>query len=552
MVKAFEIIDDDRLKLSDSQDELEFNDYTRDWVVAISLLMIVYTWSYNHVSKYLFQNERIPRDRDEKIIQRFAQHFSTLGFTLAIFFTFLLPFSMLANEILLLDPDAWYLRWLSPTMISILWTCIIYGRKFALFLFLPFSYFWLETEAPANTQQSSLSMSNSSTKNPSIQGFVNDYTRNSNYLSRLRSRWIDASTVYVLLVSTLLLLTALLTKLESTNLFKLAKFFTEGYSFLSVCVINVSAPFGFKHIFQFIHVNFLRKPIYLLRDDDIIAAEYRYDCAKRKYEKISTELNKFIMEKSYESLINLKKRKESSNIFTKLLYPVVVCGLVVLPLYSVFHVVFHIFELGFLIVKQKHEGSWCILVLSRIINWFSVEKEDVELGVYSLSLFGLPGVLLEVLMVAYIHTSACLGIYTAKSMEKLTPQKSKTTTQKMLINALIVLTISSALPKLCLTLDFVEPQFLINPVGRRKNRWLDSTIVKLILNILFAASTGLTILAFLKVNFIRIQKYVFGNKVRLNTSTDDRLSSQDSSIEFNASGDTIMSCSTTSSGFKFD
>jgi len=129
---------------------------------------------------------------------------------------------------------------------------------------------------------------------------------------------------------------------------------------------------------------------------------------------------------------------------------------------------------------------------------------------------------------------------------KLKPTIASTSTQKMLLNSFLILTISSALPKLCITLDFTDPYVLINR-GRKKNRLLDSTKVKLFLNVVFAISTGLTILAFLKANFIRLQKYFFGRKLNINSSVD-RLSSQDSSLDSLAQVD-LTSCSVASSKF---
>merc|ERR1711988_1135737 len=168
------------------------------------------------------------------------------------------------------------------------------------------------------------------------------------------------------------------------------------------------------------------------------------------------------------------------------------------------------------------------------------------MGKYSLSLFGLPGVILEILTISYIHASACLGIYSSKTGVKLKPTIASTSTQKMILNSFLILSISSALPKLCITLDFTDPYVLINR-GRKKNRLLDSTKVKLFLNVVFAVSTGLTILAFLKANFIRLQKYFFGRKLNINSSVD-RLSSQDSSLDSLGQVD-LMSSSVTSSKF---
>ena len=578
----FSIVDDDRLKLSDTDDESDFNNFTRDWIVAVSILMIVYSWSYNKVSYYLDKKERYSRDKDERVIQRVAQHFSACAFTLAILFTFLLPFSMLVNEILRLDPDAWYFQWLSQTMIEILWTCIIYSRRFCLFCFLPFTYFWLETEAASSSPQS-VHVHESS----GIQSFVNDYTRNSNYFKKLRSRWIDALTIYVLTICTLLLLTAVLTRFENLG-FRLVKFFTEGYSFMSVCAIDqfshliqfrlvffcqnqlfrnfsnqhgvilskkifensaihISAPFGFKYIFHFIHINFLRKPLYLISSEDLYKAEYIYENARRRFRSSSSELNLQNLKTAEKYLKELKERKKASTIIMKVVYPVVVVCLVVLPVFTVLHTVFHIIELGFKLLTEKHHENFIVGVLVWFVSFFIGEDQsELEMGKYSLSLFGLPGVILEILTISYIHASACLGIYSSKTGVKLKPTIASTSTQKMLLNSFLILTISSALPKLCITLDFTDPYVLINR-GRKKNRLLDSTKVKLFLNVVFAISTGLTILAFLKANFIRLQKYFFGRKLNINPSVD-RLSSQDSSLDSLAQVD-LTSCSVTSSKF---
>lgn len=58
----------------------------------------------------------------------------------------LLPFSVFGSEVLLSYPDNFYLKWLNMSLINSLWNYVFLLSNVSLFFFLPFAYFFLESQ----------------------------------------------------------------------------------------------------------------------------------------------------------------------------------------------------------------------------------------------------------------------------------------------------------------------------------------------------------------------------------------------------------------------
>ncbi|KAI8513572.1 Limb region 1 -like protein [Branchiostoma belcheri] len=58
----------------------------------------------------------------------------------------LLPISIISNEILLIYPKSWYMKWLNSSLIHGLWNHVFLFSNLSLFILMPFAYFFTESE----------------------------------------------------------------------------------------------------------------------------------------------------------------------------------------------------------------------------------------------------------------------------------------------------------------------------------------------------------------------------------------------------------------------
>ncbi|KAI4806832.1 hypothetical protein KUCAC02_017630 [Chaenocephalus aceratus] len=66
---------------------------------------------------------------------------------------FLLPFSIISNEILLSFPKNYYIQWLNGSLIHGLWNLVSLFSNLCLFVLMPFAYFFLESEGFAGSKK---------------------------------------------------------------------------------------------------------------------------------------------------------------------------------------------------------------------------------------------------------------------------------------------------------------------------------------------------------------------------------------------------------------
>lgn len=82
---------------------------------------------------------------DELKVYRISLLFCIFSFAVAIGSSFLLPLSIISNEILLLYPDSYYVKWLNSSLIQGLWNHVFLFSNLAIFILLPFAYLFSES-----------------------------------------------------------------------------------------------------------------------------------------------------------------------------------------------------------------------------------------------------------------------------------------------------------------------------------------------------------------------------------------------------------------------
>ncbi|XP_034079871.1 limb region 1 protein homolog isoform X2 [Gymnodraco acuticeps] len=100
-------------------------------------------------------SSRIHYDHEDEdaVVNRISLYLCT--FTLAVSggAVFLLPFSIISNEILLSFPKNYYIQWLNGSLIHGLWNLVSLFSNLCLFVLMPFAYFFLESEGFAGSKK---------------------------------------------------------------------------------------------------------------------------------------------------------------------------------------------------------------------------------------------------------------------------------------------------------------------------------------------------------------------------------------------------------------
>lgn len=82
---------------------------------------------------------------DELKVYRISLLFCIFSFAVALGSSFLLPLSIVSNEVLLLYPSSYYVQWLNSSLIQGLWNHVFLFSNLAIFVFLPFAYLFSES-----------------------------------------------------------------------------------------------------------------------------------------------------------------------------------------------------------------------------------------------------------------------------------------------------------------------------------------------------------------------------------------------------------------------
>ncbi|KAG8009519.1 Limb region 1 protein-like protein, partial [Nibea albiflora] len=93
------------------------------------------------------------QEDEDAVVNRISLYLCT--FTLAVSggAVFLLPFSIISNEILLSFPKNYYIQWLNGSLIHGLWNLVSLFSNLCLFVLMPFAYFFLESEGFAGSKK---------------------------------------------------------------------------------------------------------------------------------------------------------------------------------------------------------------------------------------------------------------------------------------------------------------------------------------------------------------------------------------------------------------
>ncbi|XP_016981963.1 protein Lilipod [Drosophila rhopaloa] len=475
-----------------------FHNTVREHIIFLLLIILLYFSSYVVVSRFRRRDrdDLYSNDEDEVLVYRISFWLCTFTLAVAEGAAMLLPVSIASNEVLLLYPNSYYVKWLNSSLIQGLWNHVFLFSNLSLFIFLPFVYLFSEST-----------------------GFVG-------HKKGILPRVYETFTVFMLMAVIVLVLTAVLSAVFGIEKFQFFWFLNLGsvhlpflyscVSFLGVMLMLICTPCGFVRLFGVVN-QVLVRPM-LLRDvNEELSAFYMEEASvKRKLAHIELhnvsisdaanggrlanriglgrgrtffpkpllqahlyqrkpmasdvgELNDRLRELDSERK-ELDKMRKSSTFQRTFVYPLAMLLLLFCTGVTILLVVQNTLEL---LIGMK------ALPLS---------TRQFTLGISSLSKLGPFGAGLEVCLIFYLGATSVVGFYSMPFMQNVCPKRRQTSLPQLMLNCGFMLVLSSALPLLSRIIGITNFD-LLGDFGAIE--WLGNFQIVLLYNLVFGTTTAL-------------------------------------------------------------
>ncbi len=477
-----------------------FHNAVREYIIWLLLFILLYVSSYATICAYRRRGEREEwsADQEDAVVYRISLWICT--FTLAVSggAVLLLPMSVMANEVLLLYPNSYYLQWVNSSLIHGLWTQIFLCSNLSLFILIPFAYLLTESEGFSGSKRG--------------------------IMPRVYETFTVLMLFFILLCGLAWIASALLDNYHESRLYLFdvwnfhLPYLYSCVSFLGIISLLVCTPLGFARLFTVIgqlvlKPRFLRdieEELYMTQlEENVVRRRLQNNrSASRSLGNEHEDLHERLKEVEKDKR-ELEKRKQASTLQRNLGYPLVMVALFSLTAVSV------------LLIAQN--------TIELVIGLKTLPKEakQIVLGISSYSALGTIGAAFEVIIILYFMLASIVGFYSLPFFRHLRPQRNDTPLTNIIGNCCVILILSSALPVLSRILGITNFD-LMGAFGSM--HWLGNFYMIFSYNIVFGVATSLS----LTTKFtVMIQKEIykrikvvfcrgFPNKDKDQTLTSDR------------------------------
>ncbi|CAG04308.1 unnamed protein product, partial [Tetraodon nigroviridis] len=435
---------------------------------------------------YLFLDDQ---EDEDAVVNRISLYLCT--FTLAVSggAVFLLPFSIISNEILLSFPKNYYIQWLNGSLIHGLWNLVSLSSNLCLFVLMPFAYFFLESEGFAGSKKG--------------------------IKARILETFVMLFLLALLILGIVWVASALIDNDAASmeSLYDLWEFYLPYlYSCISLMgglLLLLCTPVGLSRMFTVMGQLLVKPTILEDLDEQIYCIHLQEEAIRRRLNgmsvgdvtlpqisRLTETLNGGLplcfaspgssvhsytrgsfthqLNKELDNIRNqrnkLERRKKASGWEKNLLYPTVMLILLAGTTISVFMVAFNILYL--------------------LVDETAMPKGSADRGIgnTTLSTFGVAQAVLQIVLMFYLMVSSVVGFYSLRAFAQLTPRKDDTTMTTIIGCCVSILVLSSALPVMSRTLGITTFD-LLGDFGRFN--WLGNFYIVLSYNLLFAVVTTL-------------------------------------------------------------
>uniref|UniRef100_A0AAQ4PJ49 Limb development membrane protein 1 n=2 Tax=Perciformes TaxID=8111 RepID=A0AAQ4PJ49_GASAC len=453
--------------------EQNFHSQVREYIICFLLFAVLYIVSYFIITRYKKKSD--DHEDEDAVVNRISLYLCT--FTLAVSggAVFLLPFSIISNEILLSFPKNYYIQWLNGSLIHGLWNLVSLFSNLCLFVLMPFAYFFLESEGFAGSKKG--------------------------IKARILETFVMLFLLALLILGIVWVASALIDNDAASmeSLYDLWEFYLPYlYSCISLMgglLLLMCTPVGLSRMFTIMGQLLVKPTILEDLDEQIYCIHLQEEALQRRLNgstsytfsrgNFTVQLNKDL-----DNIRNLKhkleRRKKASGWEKNLLYPIVMLILLAGTTISVLMVVFNIL---YLLVDETPMPKGSTRRADSMSSLrVSSPQRDRGIGNTSLSTFGLAQAVLEIVLMFYLMVSSVVGFYSLRVFEGLTPRNDDTTMTTIIGCCVSILVLSSALPVMSRTLGITRFD-LLGDFGRFN--WLGNFYIVLSYNLLFAVVTTL-------------------------------------------------------------
>ncbi|XP_077592328.1 limb region 1 protein homolog [Stigmatopora nigra] len=438
--------------------EQNFHSQVREYIICFLLFAVLYIVSYFIITRYRRKTD--DHEDEDAVVNRISLYLCT--FTLAVSggAVFLLPFSIISNEILLSFPKNYYIQWLNGSLIHGLWNLVSLFSNLCLFILMPFAYFFLESEGFAGSKKG--------------------------IKARVLETFVMLFLLALLILGIVWVASALIDNDAASmeSLYDLWEFYLPYlYSCISLMgglLLLMCTPVGLSRMYTVMGQLLVKPTILEDLDEQIYCIYLQEEALQRRLNGTSTFAYtragvNHQLTKELDSVRNLRnkleRRKKASGWEKNLLYPIVMLILLAGTAISVLLVALNILYL--------------------LVDETAMPKGPTDRGGIrntSLSTFGIVQAVLEIILMFYLMASSVVGFYSLRLFEGLTPRKDDTTMTTIIGCCVSILVLSSALPVMSRTLGITRFD-LLGDFGRFN--WLGNFYIVLSYNLLFAVVTTL-------------------------------------------------------------
>ncbi|KAM3860525.1 limb region 1 protein homolog isoform 3-T3 [Diretmus argenteus] len=428
--------------------EQNFHSQVREYIICFLLFAVLYIVSYCIITRYKRKSD--DQEDEDAIVNRISLYLCTFTLAMSGGAVFLLPFSIISNEILLSFPKNYYIQWLNGSLIHGLWNLVSLFSNLCLFVLMPFAYFFLESEGFAGSKKG--------------------------IRARILETFVMLFLLALLILGIVWVASALIDNDAASmeSLYDLWEFYLPYlYSCISLMgglLLLMCTPVGLSRMFTVMGQLLVKPTILEDLDEQIYCIHLQEEALQRRLNGTSVgDLNKEL-----DSIRNqrnkLERRKKASGWEKNLLYPIVMLILLTGTTISVLMVALNILYL--------------------LVDETAMPKGSTDRGIgnTSLSTFGVAQAALEIILMFYLMVSSVVGFYSLRVFEGLTPRKDDTTMTTIIGCCVSILVLSSALPVMSRTLGITRFD-LLGDFGRFN--WLGNFYIVLSYNLLFAVVTTL-------------------------------------------------------------
>ncbi|XP_063360227.1 protein Lilipod [Cydia amplana] len=477
-----------------------FHNNVREQIIFLLLFILLYLFSFMLIEKFRRRDHEdfLSADEDEVKVYRISLWLCTFALAVSLGSLLLLPVSIVSNEVLILYPKSYYVKWLNSSLIQGLWNHVFLFSNLSLFVFLPFAYLFSESSGF-----------------PGYRG--------------LRGRVYETFLVLALLgVGMLGLAYVISAWLEGDrssidallNLWTYLPFLYSCVSFVGVMMLLVFTPLGFVHLFGVVG-GVLVKPQFLqdLNEEYYVYSFEEETVRRRMNNAVSSGIGYISPEPMYpdrgdvssSSIDSVKKdsqdtpllrlrngalqaglnerlkkivamrkevenKRKTSSFQRNVVYPLAMLLLLALTAITVLMVIQNTLEL---------------LIGIKALP-LSTRLEQFTLGIASLSKLGWAGATLDTFLILYLYVSSVTGLSLGLRALGVTPRAGRTPLPRIIALCGVSLAISTAMPLLAKILGITNFD-LLGEFGRIE--WLGNFKLVMLYNAIFAGIATLCLVS---------------------------------------------------------